>query len=91
MDLINEEILSGFVIRTLGVLQKKVIDPCVLNKEAILLIFQSQKAHQVTQFHITCWSPDGQCSNLRCVVDVIEEMTKVQRRTGNKPVFIHCR
>ena len=50
-----------------------------------------QNAHQVTQFHITCWAPDGQCSNLKCVVNVIEEVTKVQRQTGNKPVFIHCR
>ena len=52
---------------------------------------QTKKTHQVTQFHITCWAPDGQCSNLRAVVDVIEELAKVQRRTGNKPIFVHCR
>jgi len=45
----------------------------------------------MTQFHITCWEADGHCSNLRCVVDVIEAMTKVQRRTGNKPILVHCR
>ena len=45
----------------------------------------------MTQFHITCWTPDGYCSNLRAVVDVIEEVAKVQRRTANKPLFLHCR
>ena len=45
----------------------------------------------MTQFHITCWAPDGQCSNLKAVVDVIEEVAKVQRRIGSKPVFVHCR
>ena len=45
----------------------------------------------MTQFHITCWAPDGRCSNLKAVVDVIEEVAKVQRRTGSKPVFVHCR
>ena len=52
---------------------------------------RSQKAHQVTQFHITCWAPDGRCSNLKAVVDVTEEVAKVQRRTGSKPIFVHCR
>ena len=44
----------------------------------------------MTQFHITCWSPDGHCSNLKSVTDVIEEMTKVQIRSGNKPIVVHC-
>ncbi len=43
------------------------------------------------QFHITCWQPDGQCSSLRSVVDTIEEVAKVQRKTGNMPIFVHCR
>ena len=51
---------------------------------------QTQKAHKVTQFHITCWRPDGHCSNLKSVTDVIEEMTKVQIRSGNKPIVVHC-
>ena len=57
----------------------------------LLLYKQSLKAHQVMQFHITCWQPDGQCSSLRSVVDTIEEVVKVQRKTGNKPIFVHCR
>ena len=46
----------------------------------------------MTQFHITCWRADGHCSklNLKSVTDVIEEMTKVQIRSGNKPIVVHC-
>jgi len=54
-------------------------------------LMQTQKTHAVTQFHITSWLPDGHCSNMRSVVDVIEEMTKVQMRTSNGPIFVHCR
>ena len=44
----------------------------------------------MTQFHITCWTADGRCSNLKSITDVIEEMTKVQIRSGNKPIVVHC-
>ena len=54
------------------------------------MVMQTQKAHKVTQFHITCWTLDGHCSNLKSVTDVIEEMTKVQIRSGNKPIVVHC-
>ena len=52
---------------------------------------QLLQAHHVTQFHVTNWSSDGTCSNLTVLTDVIEEVTKVQRRTGNYPVLVHCR
>ena len=42
-------------------------------------------------FHITNWAPDGNCGNLKTVTDVIEEVGKVQRRTGNNPILVHCR
>ena len=54
-------------------------------------LLQSGKAHQVMQFHIVNWGPDGRCSNLKTVTDVIEEVSKVQRRTGNNPIVVHCR
>ena len=47
--------------------------------------------HHVSQFHITNWAPDGSCCNLKTVIDVIEEVSKVQRRTGNQPIVMHCR
>ena len=54
-------------------------------------LLQSNKAHQVMQFHMKCWSPNGHCSNLTSVIDVIDEVGKVQRRTGNHPILVHCR
>ncbi|XP_064386166.1 uncharacterized protein LOC135334779 [Halichondria panicea] len=51
---------------------------------------KTQKAHQLTQFHITNWKSSGKCENLKTVTDVNEEVIKVQRRTGNKPVLVHC-
>ena len=51
---------------------------------------QTQSVHQVTQLHITNWTASGQCSNLESIIYVIEEMTKVQIRSGNKPIVVHC-
>ena len=45
----------------------------------------------MTQFHVTNWSPDGTCSNLKVITDVIEEVAKIQRKTGNNPILVHCR
>ena len=52
---------------------------------------QSGSVQQVSQFHITNWAPDGSCANLKTVSSVVDEMTKVQRKTGNHPIAIHCR
>eukprot|EP00731_Ephydatia_muelleri_P018888 Em0011g928a len=51
---------------------------------------KSTQIQQVTQFHITNWSPDGVCTNLATITDVIQEVDKVQRRTGNQPIVVHC-
>ena len=55
------------------------------------LLLQSGEAHQVTQFHIMNWEPDGRCSNPKTITDVIEEVIMVQMRTGNHPIVVHCR
>ena len=44
----------------------------------------------MNQLHITSWKPNGHCSNLKSVTDVIEEMTKAQIRLGNGPTVVHC-
>ena len=44
----------------------------------------------MTQLQLTNWTPDGRCSNLKSIIDVIEEMTKVQIRSGNRPIVVHC-
>ena len=109
MDLLEEEHLEGFTMRSLSLLEAKVRSrlsspPPHTHTHRYLLTsstlpspplpsptFQSGKAHQVIQFHIHNWRPDGHCSNFRAVTDVIEEVGKVQRRTGNRPILIHCR
>ena len=50
-----------------------------------------QTEHQVTQFQIQNWSPQGRCSNPQTIINVVEEVFKVQRRTDNKPIVVHCR
>ena len=57
----------------------------------LYILLQSRKAHQVTQFHIVNWNTDGSCANLKTITDVIEEVTKVQMRSGNNPIVVHCR
>ena len=47
--------------------------------------------HQVSQFQITNWAPDGSCGKLNSVSRVVEEMNKIQRRTGNHTITVHCR
>ncbi|CAI8021857.1 Receptor-type tyrosine-protein phosphatase alpha [Geodia barretti] len=51
---------------------------------------KSKEVQQLCQFHITNWAPDGSCSRIKTVIDVILEVTKVQIRTSNKPIVIHC-
>ena len=57
----------------------------------VFSFLQSGKAHQVSQFHIVNWNTDGSCANLKTITDVIEEVTKVQMRSGNNPIVVHCR
>ena len=54
------------------------------------LILQTQNTHQVTQLHITNWRANGQCFSLESIINVIEEMTKEQMRSGDKPIVVHC-
>ena len=52
---------------------------------------QSGEAHHVTQFCIENWGPSGKCANGDTVLEVVDEVGKVQRRTGNNPIVVHCR
>ena len=35
------------------------------------------------------WSAEGLCSNPQALVGVIDQMSVVQRRTGNKAIVVH--
>eukprot|EP00731_Ephydatia_muelleri_P019044 Em0011g1084a len=68
----------------------ETITPVTLANGEEVASYGSTQIQQVTQFHITNWSPDGVCTNLATITDVIEEVDKVQRRTGNQPIVVHC-
>ena len=54
------------------------------------LNLQFATAHQVWQFHIPEWSSDYQWrGDVNAMVSVIEEVSKVQRKTGNHPIVVH--
>ncbi|XP_064386146.1 uncharacterized protein LOC135334769 isoform X3 [Halichondria panicea] len=55
----------------------------VLNKK-------TKQTQQIIQIQILGWKSTGACENLKIVTDVNEEVIKVQRRTGNKAIVVHC-
>ena len=55
----------------------------------MVYLSQSGQVQKVTQFHIENWSGEGMCSNSRALIDVIDQMGVVQRRSGNKPIVVH--
>ena len=80
---------DGYVERIITVTDK------VENFWFLLILYhffpQSGKPHQVTQFQILNWNSQGKCSYPQTIITVVEEVNKVQRRTDNKPIVVHCR
>ena len=56
-----------------------------------LIFLQTKQTQQIIQIQILGWKSTGACENLKIVTDVNEEVIKVQRRTGNKAIVVHCR
>ena len=56
-----------------------------------IFITQSGQVQKVTQFQLEHWSTEDLCSNPQALIDVIDLMGVVQRRTGNKPFVVHGR
>ena len=52
---------------------------------------QTKKTLQIIQIQILDWKLTGACANFKIITDVNEEVVKVQRRTGNKAIVVHCR
>ena len=88
VELLEQEEQTGFLIRNLAISHMKV---CTPQLHVYNTFSQSDEVHHVSQFHITNWAPDGSSSNIKTVTDVIDEVIKVQIRTSNKPILIHCR
>ena len=97
VDLMEEKVMEGFIMRKLSVYSEKVLRKILIDGRKYNLglffyfIIQAGSAHQVVQLHMTNWSPDGSCSHLATITSVINEMSAIQRRSGNHPVVVHCR
>ena len=58
---------------------------------AMVSLLQLGQEHKVTQFQMSCWTPEGLCTSPPAIMAVIEHMLVIQRRTGNKPIVVHGR
>ena len=45
----------------------------------------------VNQFHFTAWPENGAPASGAGMIDLIDQVTRTQQQTGNKPIIIHCR
>ena len=52
---------------------------------------QNNSCHCAIQFHIENWSDDGVILHPHTILDVIENVVKVKRKSGEGPVVVHCR
>ena len=64
---------------------------CLPCSQLFSFITQSGQVLKVTQFQLEQWSTEGLCSNPQALVGIIDQMSVVQRRTGNKPYIVHGR
>jgi len=56
-----------------------------------VFILQSGQVHKVTQFQMSCWTPEGLCTSPHAIIDIIEQVLVIQRKTGNRPIVVHGR
>ena len=62
----------------------------VSRKLKIWLDDKKDASRSVTQFHFHQW-PEGSCpSNASSIVELINDLQRVQRQSGNNPVTVHC-
>ena len=45
----------------------------------------------MVHFQFTNWPTNGVTASLQTVLDVLEFIGRVQRRSGKRPVVVHCR
>ncbi|CAI8056628.1 Receptor-type tyrosine-protein phosphatase alpha [Geodia barretti] len=81
--------LIQFVGYKVDLMEENVMEGFIMRKLSVYSE-KASRTHQVVQLHMTNWSPDGSCSHLATITSVINEMSAIQRRTGNHPVVVHC-
>ena len=45
----------------------------------------------VTQFHFLSWPEKGSPNSGAGMIDLIDQVRRVQQKTGNNPIVVHCR
>ena len=45
----------------------------------------------VKQFHFMAWPENGAPTSGAGMIDLIDQVTRTQQQTGDKPIVIHCR
>ena len=88
---VRRSCLDSHYVHSVSSTGRWVNNPVYMCVYSSLMSVQYPTSHQVSQIHITTWKPDGFCSNFSSITDAIAEMSKIQRKTGNHPILIHCR
>ena len=52
---------------------------------------QPSDTHVITQFHFQQWPVNSCPNNPASIIDLFEDMERVQRKTGNGPITVHCK
>jgi len=90
VNIIGAQEAKEFTTRVFKVTDGKV-GLLLFNNVVLCFLLQSNVTHQVTQFHMHSWGPHKSPASNAGILAMIEEIQKVQRSTGNKPIVVHCR
>ena len=101
VELLSEENRGGFLLRAFSVQQAKVsmvmLYMCLkihsvkvsgdTNNCLLFNTFQTVVQHSASS--VPEWVSDYQCADVNAIITLIEQVSKVQRRTGNHPIVVH--
>ncbi|XP_064386414.1 uncharacterized protein LOC135334960 isoform X1 [Halichondria panicea] len=82
----NATSFGEFTIDNLG----EEVNTGFVMRQLSVLNKKTKQTLQIIQIQILDWKSTGACANFKIVTDVNEEVVKVQRRTGNKAIVVHC-
>jgi protein tyrosine phosphatase len=82
----DNEIYGEFTVELKS--ENPISDGCV--ERTFLLKLDESNKHTVVQYHITDWGSSGHVTNPAIILEVIDNMERVQRQTGNSPIVVHC-
>ena len=97
VQLLGQEDQTGFVLHNFTITNSKVwLHTSCISYVTVFsqhhccthihtLCVQSRETLNVSQFHITNWAPDGSCSIIKTVADVIDELSKFRLELATNP------